>query len=165
MGPPSATKATVSQTYESQTTAETEKATDANWSIPRDPTRRMPVGESRRSTMRKTAIVGTPIVRIHVSPGRPHRVEPKRAQREERGDEGEEPHAEEHHLTDGEGTDSVLRRNIAALGGESVRLSVLLREGLVVVQLLVGHDHPFLRAARLAGARAVRYYLRAMRRP
>ena len=52
----------------SQTTAETENATDANWSTASEPTRRMPSGENRRSTMRKTATVGTPIVSTHSMP-------------------------------------------------------------------------------------------------
>ena len=52
----------------SQTTADTENATEANWSIPSEPTRRMPSGEKRRRTIRKTATVGTPIVRIQSSP-------------------------------------------------------------------------------------------------
>ena len=62
--PLSIPNATVSQTSCSQTIAATENATDANWSIPSEPTRRMPVGERRRRTMRKTATVGTPIERI-----------------------------------------------------------------------------------------------------
>ena len=56
------------QSHVSHTTAETENATDANWSTPSEPTRRMPSGEKRRSTMRNTATVGTPIVRTHSSP-------------------------------------------------------------------------------------------------
>ncbi len=52
----------------SHTTVETENATDANWSTASEPTRRMPSGEKRRSTMRNTATVGTPIVRIQSMP-------------------------------------------------------------------------------------------------
>src|SRR5690606_6326256 len=49
-------------------TAATENATDANWSMPSEPTLRMPSGENLRSTRRKTAAVGTPTGRIHVMP-------------------------------------------------------------------------------------------------
>src|SRR3546814_6605201 len=45
--------ATVSHSHVSHTRAATENATDANWSIASDPTRRMPSGDSRRSTSRK----------------------------------------------------------------------------------------------------------------
>ena len=56
------------QSQVSHTTAETENATEANWSTASEPTRRMPSGEKRRSTTRNTATLGTPIVSTHSMP-------------------------------------------------------------------------------------------------
>ena len=72
--------------------AATENATEANWSMPSDPTRRMPSGEKRRSTMRKTAAVGTPIRSTQSMP-LSHRTAVDRPAGEERDDERHQPHA------------------------------------------------------------------------
>ena len=52
----------------SQMMVDTVKVTDANWSMPSEPTRRMPCGDSRRSAIKKTAIVGAPIVSTQSMP-------------------------------------------------------------------------------------------------
>ncbi len=121
----------------------------------------MPSGEKRRSTIRKTATVGTPIVRIQSSPL--VQTEPPNSScaiacslATEKNDTtnatSQTPH--ERDLAHGERADAVLRPLFGCgLGDVLVGLCVFVRS-------LVSHDDPFLPLPRCAPSR---YYRRLMR--
>ena len=98
-------------------------------------------------------------------PGGPHRVEAEHAQREERRDEREEPHADEHDLADRERTDCRTAAEPPPSARDTRRVRPALGSPARVSLSSSCSSATIIPSCASAGARVVRYYLRPTRPP